>query len=477
MFRSSSYCRSGADNLRSNAVAPTKLINCDFIDNSGGVHCSDREVNLKILLGIAEEDGTLSRDERDDLVAAVASDVVDRILYDNFLQAQILAQEREASATRLEAYEDLMVLLEGEGSLDRGLEHLPSTDELNERARAGEGMQTPELAVLLAYAKRSLSEWLLASSLPDDPAFAGDLDEYFPAAVLKDHGELVTRHPLRRDLIATIVANEVVNSEGITFVSRLMEETGAVPEAVVAAYRVARAVTHAADRWTAVESLVGAVSPTVERELLNGIDQLVESIARWHLGHASDASIGEVIEATGPSFDQLVAAIDAAGPAHWREEREQRTEEWVSRGVPEAVASRHTYQEDLVHGPDIIDVSLDTGRSVHDAARVFFLAGSAFEIDWLEDQVDNLPAATRWHRRAIRTIRDDLMLLRREMAERIISEAPAAEPQVALDNYLVARTSELGRLKRFMRTLAVDGVDDVAAVVVAIKRIRTLVGR
>jgi len=452
-------------------------VNTDFFDNSGGVHCSDREVNLKVLLGLAEDADELTRAGRNELVAAVAFDVVDRILYDNFLQAQILSQETAVSSRRLESYEDLMVMLETEGLLDREIEQLPSTDELNERARVGGGLESPELAVLLAYAKRSLSEWLLESSLPDDDAFELDLLEYFPSEVVKRFGDLIPEHPLRRDLIATIVANEVVNSEGITFVSRLMEETGAGPADIVRAYRIAREVAGAAERWRAVEALVGSVAPDVERELLSDVDVLVESIASWHLAHPSHESMVDVVAATRPAFEELAGVIADAGPPQWRTERLAAVAGWVDQGVPEVIAARHVYQEELIHGPDIIDVALTSGRSVEDVARVFFLAGAAFEIDWLEEQVDSLPGATRWHRRAIQTVSDDLVLLRRQIAERILEASPDADPAHALDTYLISRTHEIGRLTRFMRALAVDGVDDVASVVVAIRRIRTLVGR
>jgi glutamate dehydrogenase len=235
-------------------------------------------------------------------------------------------------------------------------------------------------------------------------------------------------------------------------------------------------VAGASERWIAVESLVGMVDPDVERQLLTDVDSLVESISRWHLAHPSHRSMDDVIAATRPAFQELVEVIPDVGPPQWRAERRAEVGRWIEEGVPESIAGRHVYQEDLVHGPGIIDVSLTTGRSVENVARVFFLAGSAFEIDWLEEQISGLPRATRWHRRAIQTVSDDLVLLRRQLAEQILEDAPAADPAHALDTYLVGRTHEIGRLTRFMRGLAVDGVDDVAAVIVAIRRIRMLVG-
>jgi glutamate dehydrogenase len=247
----------------------------DFIDNSAGVHASDREVNLKVLLGLATERGEIDQAERDEIVAAV--------VYDNFLQAQILSQEAAESSKRMDEYEDLMVGLEEERLLDRSLEELPGSERMAERARDGLGLTRPELAVLLAYSKRSLTDALLGSALPDTAHFDADLRDYFPPRVTERFGHLINDHPLRRELIATIVANQVLNSEGSTFVTRLQAETGSTPDDVVHAYRIARVVTGAALRWRAVEGLSGSVEPGIQRLLMQGVDDLVEGVARWYL--------------------------------------------------------------------------------------------------------------------------------------------------------------------------------------------------
>ncbi|MCP3975724.1 MAG: NAD-glutamate dehydrogenase [bacterium] len=449
-------------------------VNTDFIDNVGGVHCSDREVNLKVLLGLAETRGELTRDERDELVTEVVDDVVEAILYDNFLQAQILAQDVERSAHNIEAYEDLMATLEAEGALDRSIEHLPSTDDMHERARTLAGMTAPELSVLLAYSKTSLRQWLLDSDLPDWPDFSGVAEEYFPSRVIERFGHLVPDHPLRRELIATIVANRVVNSEGVTFSTRLMAETGATPERIVRAYHIARAVIKAPQRWRSVEELVGTIPAELCRALMNGIDDLVESVARWYLANPGTDIMSTVIAKAEPAFQELTTTIAEIGHSEWRAEREAVVADWTERGVPADLAHRHIYQQELVHAPDIIEVALDTDRPTREVADVFLLAGSAFEIDWLEEQLEGLPIANRWQRRAIQTVDDDLVLLRRQLAESIFAEAETHDPHTALEHYLVARTHELGRLTRFMRTLAGDGVVDVAPVIVAIRQIRNL---
>jgi glutamate dehydrogenase len=449
-------------------------VNTDFIDNSGGVDCSDREVNLKILLGLAEERGELDRTERDTLIEAVSDDVVARILYDSFLQAQILGQEIEESAKRLETYEDLMVQLEAEDLLLRELEGLPGPEEMTERARTGTGLTGPELAVLLAYAKRSLRTAILASDLPDRPHFDGDLSAYFPDAVSEAFGYQITHHPLRRELVATIVSNEVVNSEGITFVSRLMAETGAEPDAVVRAYRIARRVTRATRRWEDVEALVDLVDPEVQNELMHEVDELVESTARWYLANPTPGSIDETADAAAERFDELVRHLAALTPEQWREDKSVRLAELRRAGVPHDVAHRHIFETELLHGSEIIDVAGRSQRSVGDVADAFYYVGAPAGLDWLGERVALLPAGTRWHRRAAEAVEDDLRRLRRTLAERVLAECPELPPQPAVEQYLERRRRRVDRLDRFLRVLAADGVDDVASAVVAMRQVESL---
>ncbi|HEX6389492.1 MAG TPA: NAD-glutamate dehydrogenase domain-containing protein, partial [Solirubrobacteraceae bacterium] len=271
-------------------------INADFIDNSAGVDCSDHEVNLKVLLGLAVTRGELDGEGRDALLRQVSDDVAAHVLHDSFLQAQILAQEVRGSAGRMFAYEDLMAALETEGLLDRAVEFLPGSEEMAERRRAGRGLERPELAVLVAYAKRSLTGALLRSDLVDDPRTAGVLERYFPPAVTERYGHLVAEHPLRRELVATVVANHVVDALGPTFVSRLVAELGPEPAGVVRAYLVARDVIEAEARWEAIERLGHAVAGEAQWELMEGVDWLVEATTRWWLRHAPDATPDEAIE-------------------------------------------------------------------------------------------------------------------------------------------------------------------------------------
>jgi glutamate dehydrogenase len=450
-------------------------INADFIDNSAGVDCSDHEVNLKVLLNLAVSRGEVDRDGRDALLRDVTDDVGAHVLYDSFLQAQILAQEVRGSAGRMYAYEDLMLALEGEGLLDREIEFLPGSEEMADRRRAGRGLERPELAVLLAYAKRSLIGALLRSELPDDPFLAGALRSYFPAAVVDRFGHLLDDHPLRRELVATIVANHVVDALGPTFVSRLEAELGAQPADVVRAYLAARDVNDAVARWEAIEHLERGVDRAAHWDLMEGLDRIVEATARWYLRHGEPGfDLAVAIEEGRDDFRRLGAVLPELGAQGWHEERAQVAADLVERGVPEDMAHEHAFRGALEHAPDIGAIARISGRSVEDVGRAFFRLGQELQLAWLEREIEKLPVGTRMQRWALQAVRDDVLAARRLVAEQALAEAPDAAADEAIDEFLEDHAAGVARLAAFTRALAGEGAD-LAGLTLAVRQLRALV--
>jgi glutamate dehydrogenase len=445
-------------------------INTDFIDNSGGVDCSDREVNLKILLRLAEERGALTSEERGSVIAAATGEVVDRVVYDNFLQAQLMSQEAGRSGDQLEAYDDLMKLLENEGMLDRAIEFLPDSEQLAERGREGRGLERPELAVLLAYAKRWLRSSLLRSDVPDGPEFVADLLGYFPDSIVARFGDLASEHPLRREIIATQLANRVVNSEGITFVSRLGMETGATPGEVVRGYHAALALTGASERWAAVEGLDPSIGPHVRGELMDGVDRLVEAMTRWHLRGVPAAR-----SPAPATFEKLAAILDHVGPVGWRSGRDEEVASLVQAGVPEDLARRHAYQDELFHAPDIIELAQLSGRPVADVADVFFLVGDTYHIDWLERRADLIPVENRWERWARQTLESDLVQLRRDIAEEVLGSAEIQNGTALLEYFKSTKPDQHARLEQFFELLLREGGGDLNSLVVASRQVAAVI--
>jgi glutamate dehydrogenase len=254
-----------------------------------------------------------------------------------------------------------------------------------------------------------------------------------------------------------------------------MAETGAQAADVVRAFRIARDVTNAVSRWADVEALDGVVDPAEQNELMTGVDWLVETTSRWWLVQEAGARIGATVEDASGAFEELSAVIDRVGSESWREEHEQDVRRLMDEGVPEPIARRHAFQSELVHGPDIISVARDSVRPVEEVARIFFLLGERLDIDWLESRLEEIPATTKWQRWAVQSMEDDVFLVRRQIAERVIAEGAGAPVEEAVESFLERRSERVARLQRFMKGLATEGVTDLAQLTVALRQIRALV--
>ncbi|MPZ54083.1 MAG: NAD-glutamate dehydrogenase, partial [Acidimicrobiia bacterium] len=450
-------------------------LNTDFIDNSAGVDASDREVNLKILLGRAEENGELERADRNTLIGEVVDEVVEKILYDNYLQAQMLSQEELGGRAQLEALEDLMQRLEGEGIVVRGLDGLPSTDEVNERLKAGQNLTRPELSVLLVDAKRSIYNALVDSDLPDDEYFIRDLGDYFPGAVVERFGDHLERFPLRRELAATILANRIVNDQGITFVNRLVVRTGATIPDIVRSQVIAREVMDAPQHWDRLEALFGKIDNSQWIDLMAEADLLVASATRWYLAHPSGGSIAEAVKDVA-LLREIEANIERLGTERWQEGLAGRVRALVEDGLDEQVARRHVISPILLHVPGAIAVAKKHDRNVTDVFDVFLHLGSAVGLARLNRMARQLNVEGKWARWARQSMEDSLINLRYELADNVVARSePGSSMLDAVTDYLEDRSDVAERVARVVHALSSAPQDDVSPLLVAVRQLRNLV--
>ncbi|MCW2699600.1 MAG: Glutamate dehydrogenase, partial [Blastococcus sp.] len=290
-------------------------VNTDAIDNSAGVDTSDHEVNIKIALNRAVEDGELDAAGRAALLQQMTAEVASAVLADNHAQNATLAVEVSSARSLLDAHERFLRSLERSGRLVRSVEALPDERALTERRRDGQALTSPELSVLLAYAKLETDDVVLASDLPDDPALEHLLTGYFPAQLRERFPAAVTGHPLRREIIATALTNRAVNIAGVTGLFRLRQETGVPLARVVLAHTVARAVFDVDRMWDAARQLDNHVSAATQVELRTEATRLAERATRWllrqpELAGETAPSIAEVRN----RFAEPVAAVRAGLP-------------------------------------------------------------------------------------------------------------------------------------------------------------------
>ena len=404
-------------------------IDTDAIDNSAGVSMSDHEVNIKILLGHAIATGALAAPEREPLLGQMTDDVAALVLRDNYLQGEALSVAAARGRSALDRQARLIRELEKSGRLDRALEFLPEDEELAARAAAPKGakggLTRPELSVLLAYAKMSLDHELLQSDLPDAPELADEVCAYFPAALRDRFRTQIAAHPLKREIAATIVANDVVNRGGLTFVHDLQARTGRTAADIARAYRIVRQTFSLPPLWAEIEALDNKVAAPVQYEMLLDIAGVVEHATAWLLrAGPSSLDLGAKEAARlAPAMDGLAAALADLLPASERAEYDARLARLLEAKVPPPLAARVAGIVFLTTACEVADLARRAGQKVERAARCFYGVGDRFALDELRAAGRRLPADTPWQKTAVEALIDDFYALQAELAERVLKAA------------------------------------------------------
>ena len=440
----------------------------DFIDNSGGVDCSDHEVNIKILLGNTVE-------ERDELLAQMTDEVAALVLEDNYQQASTLGVSRSQALSLLPVHRRLITDLEKAGRLDRTLEALPSDKELVTRGDAGEGLWVPEFAVLLAYVKIALEDEIIQSDLPDEPWTMQTLIDYFPTP-LRHMTQLMAAHPLHREIVTTVLVNEVVNRGGITFVHRAVEETGATAADVLRAYVVVRDVFDLPALWQAVEETDNVVPTEAQTAINLKARRLVDRAVRWLLqNRRSPLDVSGETAKLKPGVTELMPHLEELFLSSERQALVDDREGLVALGAPAALAKHGTHTLYSFGLLDVVEVALKTGRDVHEVAGVYFGLSEKFQADELLTKISLLPRNDRWQTLARMALRYDLYAALAALTAEILNATPTdvtATERVQL--WEQRNATAIGQALR-----AIGEVDraraDLAALSVLLRQIRTLV--
>jgi glutamate dehydrogenase len=383
-------------------------LNTDAVDNSGGVDCSDREVNIKILLNAEVADGELTMKQRDRLLKDMTDDVAELVLVDNYRQSEAITLLDRSAPELLESHSRFMRTLQRDGKLDREVEHLPGDEELAERAADHAGLSRPELSVVLAYGKMILSEDLLESDLPDDTYLNADLVRAFPKQLRKKYKTGIQNHPLRRELMATVVANSLINRVGPSFLTALNEESGFGVGEIGRAYVIARDAFDLRELWRAIGELDNQVSADVQTAMLADISSLLRRASVWFLNRATGPlDIGVAMKEFQPGITELCGVIGDLLSDFEAEAYARRKAKLIADGVPEWLAGRVTALDPLASSCDIVGVANQLGQPVPDVARVYFTLGSHLGLDWLRASAEDMEQADHWDRLAVSALIED----------------------------------------------------------------------
>jgi glutamate dehydrogenase len=421
-------------------------INTDAIDNSAGVDSSDHEVNIKILTGAAIASGALKSEDRNALLASMTDEVGLKVLLHNYDQTLAVSLQEAEGAAALDAQQRFMQWLGAKGKLDRKVEGLPDDAKLAERKMAGQALTRPELAVLTAYSKLELFDDIVGSTAPDDPFFKQTLVRYFPAPLAQFEADM-QRHRLRREIISTILSNEIVNMCGPTFPERLRISARCDTAAMVLAFETARQVFRLDQAWDEVSALDLTISASAQTVLYQEIATVLRRQTFWLARRAmrADCTVDALVAAYRPAADALRAAGGSVLSRFEQAQLESRVQSFIGLGVPEAMARDFAMLRPLVATADIGDLSRQAGWPEPAMAMLYHQVGAAFDFDRLRAGAGNVPSADHFDRLAVRRLIEDLMAeqatLTRAVAKAstVAVGASEAAAEAAVDSWIGPR--------------------------------------
>ncbi len=449
-------------------------VNSDAIDNSAGVDCSDHEVNIKILLTELSLDGTLDKDARNALLAAMTDEVGTLVLRNNYLQTQALSIAEFDAVAMLEQHAHFAEHMEQDGELDQALEFLPDAEEIKQRDVNEAGYTAPELAVLLAYAKIGLYPELLDSELPGDAYLEQDLLRYFPAPLVERYAARIPRHRLAREIVSTLLANEIVNRCGITFTFRLAEVSGAASEGIARAYLIARDVFELPALWADIEALDNVVPAAAQTQALIETQKLTERAAQWLLrNRPQPLDVAANVAFFGPDARLLAEQLTTVIPATLTARLDALVEQRVALGLPRGMAERLASFDALFAVFDIAEVAAAASLPVTDVARLYFELGALLDLEWVRDGIAALPQDTHWQLLARAALREDLYAQGRAITANLVATATTPD-EAAIPAWREAVARPLEHWHEVLAELQEAGRPEFAMLSVAVRELRSI---
>ncbi len=451
-------------------------INTDFIDNSAGVDSSDREVNIKILLSDVVKKKGMSRARRDELLASMTDDVARLVLRNNYLQTQSISMSESLSVKRLDETARLINDLERAGLLDRDLEFLPHESEIDERRDRKQGFTRPELAVVLSYAKIDLYNGLIDSNESLEDFLQIDPQRYFPPILRRRYLDLIPGHRLSRQILATLIANALVNRMGPAFAKRAQVDTGARVVTVARAYEVARILCRTGPLLQTIESLDHEIPASAQLEMMFEVSRTLRHACYWLIEQfGDDLDIVKTVDRLKEGMASIYSRSNTYLSKASRARKDRAEQDWLAMGVPEKLANRMSLLIVTRAALDIADLAAERNRDVIDAARLYSTCNDALGLHWLHFSAEDLKVSGRWQAMARSNLRDEFYHIRRDLASQLLSRRGKTDPAEVARKWLARHEQEVENFLHMMDEMKLRGNLDFATLSVAAQELRDLI--
>jgi len=400
------------------------------------------------------------------------------VLRDNYLQSQAISMLEARAESDLLEHAHTIRSFEVSGQLDRGLEFLPTAEEIVERHRMRRGLTRPELAVMLAYGKIALYSRLIDSDVPEDSYLSSELQRYFPPLIPQRFGRFLSRHRLRREIIATATTNSLINRMGPSFARRAQEDTGANAATVVRAYAIAREAFDMRSTWSRIEALDTAIDAKLQYEMMFETTRLLRFVTYWLIQRQrEELHIEQQVKRLRTGLAMLDEALPAVLSGEDHVEFEQRRDRMLAAKTPAPLAKRVASLLALRSGPDLVDISQSTGLPMNAVASVYFRVSTALSLDWLRKQIEHLAVEGHWQSVARTTLRDNIYNLQRTLTLQVLQGKRAGTPQQSFEAWLRAQREAIESLRQAINEMRTLPQTDFATLSVALQAVRRIAER
>ena len=452
-------------------------VNTDFIDNSAGVDSSDREVNIKILLSDVAKQKGMSRQKRNELLASMTDDVAEYVLRANYMQTQALSMSEVRSLERIDEIGRVITGLERSGLLDRDLEYLPDDIEIEERKARKQGITRPELAVVLSYAKIDVYNALTSQEETLEDFLKTHPMRYFPEVLRRRYPDLIPKHRLSPQILATLIANDVVNRMGPAFVKRVQLDTGADVVTIARAYTVARQIVRAGALNRTIEELDNVIPASAQMSMLFELSRTQRHATYWIIEHYGDyIDIDGLVDRLKDGMATVYGRTGGIMSAAARDRHEKAMKNYIGMGVPEKLADKMAALLLTRAGLDITDLAAKYKRDVMESAKVYSIFNDKLGIFALHAGAEDVRVRGRWQALARSNLRDEFFRIRRDMASDILRKRSKKDIATLVDEWLNERSDRVVRFTTMLDEMKLRGVFDIATLSVAAKELRELVG-
>ena len=398
-------------------------INTDSIDNAGGVNCSDHEVNIKITLQDLILKNQLSFQTYSNILENMTNNVEEKVLRDNYLSAQAVSIAESHNYNILDQQERLMKKLESDGLLDRKVEFLPDTEEMNKKKIRKEGLTRPELCVLLSYSKIYLYNDLLQSSLPDEEFYLKELIKYFPSELVKKYHKQVINHPLRREIISTFVANSMINRLGITFFNRVSENTGLKTCDIARGYTIIKESFHLKDLWESIENQEEKISSDIQIKMFREISNFIEGTTSWFIRTYKQPlkSIDTYITKYQNDLEKILKQIQKLISDQAKIAFNEKLAFYKNNNVDLKIAKKVAALEFMPSAYQIIHIASNSKIELNKIAKIYYNLGKTLSFRYLREKTYALNTDSYWEKLSIKTYLDFLLDQQYNLTNKIVN--------------------------------------------------------